>query len=317
LRELARRGAISGVWNSEGDDLVAAARRGREEQPGMLLHSSQSGSRAGFYPVLPRSAPWLQDDAAPDASDVQPPVVDVAGAETPAFASGAAAPDGGRTMQLGRANSAPATYSEQVPDGAAADSGGPALDSLAEEVDLESWSPAPRVRANEAFEGMRLLLTLAALVALGYFGWQRLEPRTRLGLGTATRTSAAKLNSAPLSTKPSASAMSDPSVTQLETAVHSGTDPTLSLGRILPYLDESRGVAVGPEQGLLVIEYTGKQPPPKIRISGRDLGMPPLAVALSAGRHELVLQGHGDSSFRYLIVRAGETRIVSLPLAAP
>jgi hypothetical protein len=88
----------------------------------------------------------------------------------------------------------------------------------------------------------------------------------------------------------------------------------LNLGRILPYVDESRGVAVGAEQGLLVIEYAGSAPAPHVRIGSRELGQPPLAVALDAGRHELVVHRNRESSLRYLIVRAGETRIITLPL---
>jgi hypothetical protein len=65
-----------------------------------------------------------------------------------------------------------------------------------------------------------------------------------------------------------------------------------------------------------VVEFqAGSEPAPYIRVGSRELGKPPLAVALPAGRHELVVRAGKSTSFRYLIVRAGETRIVSVPLA--
>ena len=181
-------------------------------------------------------------------------------------------------------------------------------------------------RWSEAFEGARLILTLAVLAALGYFGWQRYEasrravalpaPSAETAPTFSSNTTSAPVSSAPpaappgFEPAPNAASSSDPS----ETALHSATDPDLSLGRILPYVDASRGVSVGPQQGLLVIEYQGDNPSPKIRVAGRELGHPPLAVALSAGRHELVVQRNRESSFRYLVVRPGQTRVITLPL---
>jgi hypothetical protein len=91
--------------------------------------------------------------------------------------------------------------------------------------------------------------------------------------------------------------------------------PNTQLGRVLPFVDHTRGVEVGDDQGLLVLEYHGTDPAPSVRVGERELGKPPLAVALPVGRHELVVRAGKSTSFRYLIVRAGETRIVSLPLA--
>jgi hypothetical protein len=194
-------------------------------------------------------------------------------------------------------------------------------------------------RWGEAFEGMRLLLTLAALVAVGYFGWQRFEPGSRVvsiptpapspGPSATFSSNTPGSNAAPSSLapapSPAAPAAADAAaglqasnqavaLGSTETTLHSGTDPDLSLGRILPYVDGSRGIPVGPEQGLLVIEYQGDNPAPRIRVAGRELGHAPLAVALNAGRHELVVQRNRESSFRFLIVRAGETRVITLPL---
>ena len=45
---------------------------------------------------------------------------------------------------------------------------------------------------------------------------------------------------------------------------------------------------------------------------GEDRGVIPIAVALHPGRHELVLVRGASTSFRYLVIRAGETRVVTI-----
>jgi CheY-like chemotaxis protein len=296
LRELARHAAINGVWNAEGDDLVAMARRERDEQPGTLLHSSSPpGGGTAWFSSLRPSAPTRGEADAPseDGRALQP-----------------SAPD-----ELGFDQEPWDTGEQTEPDASTAQRAAAATDGESA-VSAEAAPSAP----NEAFEGMRLLLTLAALVAIGYLGWQKLEPYTRLGVhpqinATTVRQASTQpaLAEAPVATR--AKAPAEPSASsKLETTVQSGNDPSPTMGRILPYVDEGRGVAVGPEQGLLVVEYTGTAPLPSIRIGGRELGRPPIAVALDAGRHELVVHRNREASFRYLIVRAGETRIITLPL---
>jgi hypothetical protein len=193
--------------------------------------------------------------------------------------------------------------------------------AAASEPERSEVQPLP-ARPNEAFEGTRLVLTLAALVAIGYLGWQRLEPHTRLGAPRSAPRAASALAQtqptpapAPPVVMPASEPTSEPqSPAALETVVQSDPDPNVSIGRVLSYVDQGRGVAVGPEQGLVVVEYAGTEPPPRIRIGGRELGRPPIAVALDSGRHELVMHQHGESSSRYVTVRAGETRVITLPL---
>jgi DNA-binding response OmpR family regulator len=280
LRELARRGAIGGVWNIEGDDLVGAAKREREEQPGALLHSS---------PAHSSQTTWF--------SSMRPHVA----------ASAAPAENGDAAAAPQPVDASPAAALQEV----AADGGGAGAPAVAPPT-------AARPNANQAFEGVRLLFTLAALVAVGYFGWLRLEPRGHTLTQASPSTSASAVTTTAASPKPTPAAPVQPPertpVVSPAAPVHSAPDPTLNLGRILPYVDESHGVAVGAEQGLLVIEYAGSAPAPHVRIGSRELGPPPLAVALDAGRHELVVHRNRESSFRYLIVRAGETRIITLPL---
>ena len=79
---------------------------------------------------------------------------------------------------------------------------------------------------------------------------------------------------------------------------------------MLPFIDRNRGVSVASDEGLLVIEFDGQGRAPAVRVGGRELGHAPVAVALAGGRHELVLRRAGQTSFRYVVIRAGETRIV-------
>ena len=84
-------------------------------------------------------------------------------------------------------------------------------------------------------------------------------------------------------------------------------------GRVLPFVDRSRGVSVAPNEGLLVVEFEGAgKAPPRVRIGSRDLGTAPIATALPEGRHELVFKRGTQTSFRYVVIRSGETRIVQI-----
>lgn len=190
-------------------------------------------------------------------------------------------------------------------------------DEAGAQVDLAALPPsaakdapeppaAPRVatKRSQVRERVQLAVTLAALAAVGYVGQRYVTTHGGVISTWNTLTHA----SAP----PTAARRST-----LETSLRSGTDPSLVAGESLPYIDEGRGVAVPAGQGLLVIEYAGAEPAPHVAVDGHDLGAPPIAVALPAARHELTVQRNVDAVVRSLIVTAGETRIVTLPLSTP
>ena len=168
----------------------------------------------------------------------------------------------------------------------------------------EAPDTTPRVatKRRKLREHVQLSFTLAALAAVGYVGQRYVTAHGGVSAvwNTLTHTSA----------PPTAATHR-----ALETSLRSGTDPSLVAGESLPYIDEGRGVAVLAGQGLLVIEYAGAEPPPHVAVDGHDLGAPPIAVALPAARHELRVQRNLDAAVRTLIVTAGETRIVTLPLS--
>ncbi|HET6339521.1 MAG TPA: response regulator [Polyangiales bacterium] len=187
-------------------------------------------------------------------------------------------------------------------------------------AELDSFDlPIPSMFARglpDRSEGLRLAGTLTVLAAVGYFGWQQFILTPEQAQPAQTRVEAAKKPPETIPTKPQAQA---PAKTPEPSAAPLPAQPTIQntqFGKVLPFVDASRGVAVAPDQGLLVIEFqAGADPAPYVRVGSRELGKPPLAVALPAGRHELVVRTGKSTSFRYLIVRAGETRIVSVPLA--
>ena len=61
-------------------------------------------------------------------------------------------------------------------------------------------------------------------------------------------------------------------------------DHRVGFGRVLPFIDRSRGVEVSEEQGLLVVEFDGEGAAPTVRVGTEDLGPAPTAVALPEGR---------------------------------
>jgi hypothetical protein len=146
-------------------------------------------------------------------------------------------------------------------------------------------------------EALRLGLTLAALGALGYMGGRLLE-------GPPRRVASSAQPVAPVAQAAAAGH---------ETSLRSGTDPGLALGTVLPYIDTSRGVPVGNDEGLVIFEYHGSGSAPAIEIDRHPLQAPPLALALPASAHELRLQRGDEITLYSLVVRAGETRIISLP----
>lgn len=87
----------------------------------------------------------------------------------------------------------------------------------------------------------------------------------------------------------------------------------LVFGRSLPFIDQTRNVKVRDGQGLLVVEFDSPEDAPLVKIGKRTLGRAPLDVALSAGRHELIFDRKGETSYRYIVVRAGKTLIIKAP----
>jgi hypothetical protein len=146
-------------------------------------------------------------------------------------------------------------------------------------------------------------------MAAGFVGWRLLRPRAQRA---STSISALSAAAAPRSagqrvSKPNQAQAAQPVPRERERS-DAGLLPQGST-RALPYIDRRYGVTVPKEQGLLVVELSAPGSAPQVRIGGRDLGSAPVAIALPAGRHELMLKRGAHTSFRYVVLRAGETRV--------
>jgi hypothetical protein len=166
------------------------------------------------------------------------------------------------------------------------------------------------VQPAQRSEAVRLAITHAALVAIGFLGWRALQPRA---LQDSREHGVAAVASAPRPQPASAASDGRSSAAPAAPAAEPAAGATGNgLGRTLPFIDHSRNVAVGADQGLLVVEYDGGSGAPRVSVAGRDLGSAPLAIALPAGRHELTLKSGDATRVRYFLLRAGETQIVEL-----
>jgi CheY-like chemotaxis protein len=103
---------------------------------------------------------------------------------------------------------------------------------------------------------------------------------------------------------------------QEEAAPPEGPPPLeqeLAYGETLPRVDDSAGVRVNASQGLLVVRPGPASEGVALFINGKPAGAVPAERALAAGRHELEFRRGGETSYRYLFLQAGHTRIVQGP----
>jgi CheY-like chemotaxis protein len=350
LRELARRGAIAGVWGEGDEDLVEAARRRREDEPGALLHAAERPSRPFGKaivlgeddveigeqretkppPTMPPLAPGrsLQPKASESVSEPEPEPESEPGSDSePEPESEPGSEPGSEPVHVGasqraRPSDPPQPFRVQS---ALLDGGAEALASRAGTRSSRAPSPVPSSRApapptRSALPS--LAIGVAALIAIGFFGWRALSPRRADVRPRPSSTTAAAAPS------PQPTAAASPPSSTATTAAPSTTAPSTtaaappsdgepprassSLGRVLPFVDRSRGVQVAADQGLLVVQFDGAGSAPRVVADGRDLGAVPVAAALGAGRHELIIKRGDRNSVRYFVLRAGETRIVEL-----
>jgi CheY-like chemotaxis protein len=309
LLELARRGAIAGVRGKHGEDRVQEALFARRADSGRLLHASlppapPAPDAERLTPDPPSRLFWAQQPdalaravvSAPVRSDaLQPAALD---AELDAVLS---EPPPAPPRALPR----PVVRDQVDPPRAR----GPALSARRSAL---AGATRPVVPASRGVLG--LVLSLLVLMGAGYYGWLTLYLRAPLpdAFGTTLHSSAAAAaepESEPEPAPAPAPALA-PAPAPAAVAVSEDADP--GYGRALPFVDRSRGVEVAADEGLLVVELDGRGSSPQLRVDSRPLGRAPIAVALPAGRHEIVIDRAGSLSYRYLVIRPGETRVVEL-----
>jgi len=162
----------------------------------------------------------------------------------------------------------------------------------------------------------------------GYFGWRTLRGDATRAFSEETSVGAQPGSAgASGSTPPSEAATNAPTEEPPVSPTVPSTDPSepstaepgsaeaseLSFGRTVPRLVDPQ-VAVAEGQGLLVIEASEQAVQIALRRRDeerpRELGAPPVTLALDEGQYELVFRSEAGESVRFLFVRAGQTRIV-------
>jgi hypothetical protein len=83
----------------------------------------------------------------------------------------------------------------------------------------------------------------------------------------------------------------------------------LRFGETIASVDAGPNLRVGRGQGLLVIE-AGQGSAPEVFIGSRSLGRVPIREALDEGRYELRYERGDEESYRFVYVRAGQTRVI-------
>jgi hypothetical protein len=83
----------------------------------------------------------------------------------------------------------------------------------------------------------------------------------------------------------------------------------LAFGETLPHVDAGPNLRVGRDQGVLVIE-AGEGPAPEVFVGGVNLGRVPVRRAMDEGRYELRYRRGDEESYRFVYVRAGQTRVI-------
>ncbi len=307
LRELARRGAVVEVLGPEGEDLVEAARLAREQHPGSLLHAAQRPARASLPPteLTEADVEWVR----PRRDLLMPELAASASAEADALAAQAVpAPPPARSVP--QPSPPPAD-----PEPGAAPPPPPPQAFNVRSARLDPGGAPARSSTPSPPRGSRALgaLTLLGLAAVAYFGVRLAQPSLSLAGAHVVlpRPSVPEATPVPAGVRDAPPA--EPAQTARAQPAAPAPEQGLPVARALPFVDQSRGVEVAEDQGLLVVE--DDRPggvPPKVRVDGRELGPATVATALAGGRHEIVLKSGDQTSFRYVVIRPGETRIVEI-----
>jgi len=349
LRELARRGAVRAVLGAGGVDLAAAARDARRERPSELLHTGSSSRPPPPMQLDEQDVEFVDAASSPGSGAVEaaavPPseparragLVDLDLAQ-PSDRPSALPPELPMALDaselevldevLAMAGSVPPSVPASVPPPADSVPPAAALSALSSSSPpphspppLHSPRPLPITeRPDAASSWLTLAITIPVMVLLGYGGMRYLLPRAPSGSMTSPAVEVvvpahgevAAPSSPPPHSRGTPPAPQSPTPgSASEPSTESGADGDSSAElRLLPFVDRSRGIAVGEDEGLLVIEYEGGGEAPRVRVLDRDLGPAPVAAAVPAGRHQVELLQGAHMSFRAVTVRAGATTIL-------
>jgi hypothetical protein len=169
----------------------------------------------------------------------------------------------------------------------------------------DTWRPGPRSEPST----LAWVFLLVVLGVLGFVGYELVGGSVREDDETETPANAEETEGE--ADPEGAGEEIDPERTGTEDL---GEIPPqeLSYGETIPRI-EPGPVSVAEGEGLLVVELPASGVPTEVQIGERELGNTPVRLALPEGRHELVFRRGDETSYRYLYLRAGQTRVVQAP----
>jgi DNA-binding response OmpR family regulator len=335
LLDLARRGGVRRVLGANGEDRVAEALEARRkglagearhvvqpvEPPGpspeiaWLREAAEASERPA--PLAPSDPPRSHDaphpigeadellslvDELEPSEPARAPLDDVEDVEDEvAEALLVEAPDDALDAAGARDPGAYAARVEPAPD-APVVAPVPAPAPIPAEASVVAEVAPPAQRSALRFVGWAALL--AVLSALGFFG-AKLLPASEPARHEPRELAAADEAPTHVTTAPDEPAAEEPPAHVLE------GEPRL-YGRVMPGI-VAEGLSIAPGQGLLRVEADAPREGLELLVGGRSVGAPPLDLPLEEGLHELVFKSGDQTRYRYVFVRAGESRVVPAP----
>lgn len=342
LHGLARRDAIRGALDAEGEDLIAAAVERRPggdalaEQQRADVQAVRDEAAAEEQERIDReeSVEWLEDIKSQSERPPPPePVLLVAPAPAPATETSP-----GAVVGLPIESSPDVPGAAQPEDVGAAEPVALITPAAAEPLALKRPNAPPRpsgslvderparrpVKQPDASDlpttgGSLISWTLALLVLaiLGYLAYrlaERVEPvieqesRAETTVRPEGREEGVRPEGDPPG-QPTAEGDLDPS---RPTTPGAGETPdNESFGELQ---EGTTGSVVAVPDGHGVLQIIGGGADTAVRVGGRAVGAPPLQVTLPEGRHEVTYRtGEQPMRYRYYFIRAGHTRVVTTP----
>ncbi|MBK8172600.1 MAG: response regulator [Sandaracinaceae bacterium] len=172
----------------------------------------------------------------------------------------------------------------------------------------------PPVEVDGGISGWVWVLLVIALGALGFFGYRAIQTKTAPTPSRHSQVSSAP--TAPAAVRPAPSLPAAPVPAGAETPTDEpllqplGDDPRF--GRTEPTLVDTH-VEVGPEQGLLVVQAPTHGEHATVIVDSHEIGAAPLTIAISEGSHDVEIRHDDVSTFAYIVIQRGTSRIVSVP----
>jgi len=296
LLDMARRGAIVGALGEAGEDLVAdalTARRGRTSGLDWLASEESTGDIVGAALEPPEPEPTA-DEPEPKPDDADALLAAPTNPPPPELANEPAVDD---EPELEVAEPEP-----EPDEGEVAEEAEPVVTAPREEA-----VPEPEPEPKEGGSVVRTVLILGLCGAVGYFGWSYFHQR----------------NEATPDTTPEEAEVDEPEVQPEEPPPPTPLPPPRmapSLAEVLSHGATVEGIEgeeeVGATDGLLVVREPVDGVETRVALGrddgpSRELGTAPLRRVLPEGRHQLIYRRGADEKFRYVFVRAGQTRVVT------